>query len=352
MKRVLLLQHTIPHYRVPILNLVAEKTALTVLYSAGEAPAGAAFDARLVKRLWIPRVGRPYRVPLRRLARGFDVVIGSFDVDPITRFQLERRPRSWGLAYWGIGVSADYSSHYDADRASDAFFASVVSAGDACVFYADYPKEKYARLGVPKEKLFVAPNTVTVPAVPADAQKDSILFIGTLYRQKGLGLLLDAYAEAAGVNPAMPPLVLVGDGDERPAVEAQIAQLGLEGRVTLEGAIYDDALLAPYFARAYACVSPGQAGLSVLKAMGCGVPYVTLRDAITGGELFNIQSGVNGLVCDSPRALTEALCDIAADPARFIEMGRAAKRHYEENRRPEQMARGLLNAIEYAAGKR
>ena len=119
-------------------------------------------------------------------------------------------------------------------------------------------------------------------------------------------------------------------------------------KIVLTGAIFDDAALGRYFAAAIACVSPKQAGLTVLKSMGCGVPYITRRDAITGGELFNIEHGVNGVLYERPEELKNVILDLTEHPETYMLYGSRARAYYEANRRPEQMAQGFFQAVQYA----
>ena len=90
-----------------------------------------------------------------------------------------------------------------------------------------------------------------------------------------------------------------------------------------------------------------QAGLSVLESMGCGVPFITSENAITGGESFNIQHGVNGILMKNLGDLKNIILDISKDTSKYIKMGERAYRHYWECRKPQDMAQGIINAIEY-----
>lgn len=62
----------------------------------------------------------------------------------------------------------------------------------------------------------------------------AFLFIGRLIQGKGVNHLLRAFAAAALSCPAC-RLVIVGDGPERPQLEALTAELGLKQRVTFAG---------------------------------------------------------------------------------------------------------------------
>ena len=117
------------------------------------------------------------------------------------------------------------------------------------------------------------------------------------------------------------------------------------------GKIFDEQHLCSYFSRSLACISPGQAGLSVLKSMGYGVPFITKKDAITGGEIFNIKNGENGIIYQKDDELTDIILEIGEHRQKFLNMGKNAKEYYDKFRTPEHMAQGISGAIEYVNNK-
>lgn len=122
---------------------------------------------------------------------------------------------------------------------------------------------------------------------------------------------------------------------------------GIQRKVHFLGSIYDEDRLSELFADAIVCISPNQAGLSVLKSMGYGVPFVTSVDSITGGERFNIRDKENGILFHTEEELKKTILDIHQNPVKYIEMGRKAKEFYDAHRKPEMMVNGFVNAIEY-----
>ena len=123
----------------------------------------------------------------------------------------------------------------------------------------------------------------------------------------------------------------------------------LEGKINVLGPIYDNEKKADLFQKTLACISPLQGGLSVLESMGYGVPYITDANAITGGEAFNIEDGVTGLriECMNASKLKDIILDISSNKQKYIEMGNNAYKHYWSCRKPEDMAQGVIRAIEY-----
>lgn len=72
------------------------------------------------------------------------------------------------------------------------------------------------------------------PEITVDESEYNLCSMGRLVRQKGFDLLLDDFAKVHAARPDM-HLTLIGDGPERPELEAQIARLGLPGCVTMTG---------------------------------------------------------------------------------------------------------------------
>ena len=86
--------------------------------------------------------------------------------------------------------------------------------------------------------------------------------------------------------------------------------------------------------------------------MGYGVPFISTKNAITGGELFNVHNGIDGVVMESEDELSAVVRDIAEHPQKYVTMGEKAKEFYDENRTPKHMAQGFWDAIQYVIKKK
>lgn len=130
-----------------------------------------------------------------------------------------------------------------------------------------------------------------LPGLEGDAPY--FLCVSRYLELKNLPGLLRAYA-AYRVAHARPwRLILVGDGPQRAALEAEIESMGLEG-VTLTGFMQIDALPA-YYALAQVLVHPAHKdtwGLVVNEAMATGLPIVVSRE--TGCVADLVCEGENG----------------------------------------------------------
>ncbi len=80
-------------------------------------------------------------------------------------------------------------------------------------------------------------------------------------------------------------LNIIGDGPEFKVLYRYIIKNNFSHRI-LRGAIFDDYVLKNYFERAICLISPGQAGLTVLKSFAYGIPFVTKYNAITEASVL------------------------------------------------------------------
>jgi glycosyltransferase involved in cell wall biosynthesis len=113
----------------------------------------------------------------------------------------------------------------------------------------------------------------------APAAGVNLLAVGTLRDCKGYDTLIAAVARlrASGVSAE---LTIVGDGEDRPQLEAQARRLGLSERVRFTGYVAHEEL-ARFYARATLLVHPARAAIHfgipnvILEAQAARVPVVT-----------------------------------------------------------------------------
>lgn len=353
MPRILILYNKLFHYRIPVWEILSQWCDLTVAYSLGEVKDYSHLPFKVEHLPLIYSRGERWNIQrenLVRKAKQYDVVIIYGDISWL-KYSLLPLLTKTPVIVWSLGVSATYDKQFDANTRWDKIRKTFFNWCDAMVFYTDYPIRKYEAMGVRREKMFEAPNTVKVNPVKENVTKDSLLFIGTLYREKGIQSLLDAYLTLRD-DAALPLLNIIGKGPDYDVIRTWIDEHKMGNKIHLCGAIYDVDEKARYFARALACISPCQAGLSVLESMGYGVPFVTTRSAITGGEIFNIHEGEDGVLMERESELTDVVRDISHNPAKYEEMGQRAQAFYNAHRTPTHMARGLWDAIQYVLQKK
>lgn len=353
--KLLIVYNKVWPYREKIFEIINEKYDLTVAYT----------DPKFLnkeypyKTVYTPgkQVG-PFFIhkdSLHKLCKGFDAVIGLYELRWLRLMGLMFNPwRKYSMSFWGIGVSASYANKFDDKKQWDFVRNFFGRKAESLIFYSDYPKTKFVQAGFNPDKIFVANNTTYVsPVNGLVADRNTFLFVGTLYKEKGIDQLLQAYNQLRKNNKDLPVLNIIGDGPERASIEQWVKAEGLEDKVFLHGAIYDSEILKTFYTRALACISPNQAGLSVLTSMGYATIFVTEKNAITGGEVLNITNGKNGIIYEGGvDALTRQMQWIIDNKEEVIRMGKNAQEHYRNNRTPEQMADSIMGAVEYALKKR
>lgn len=350
MKKVLIIQEVLSRYNVPLFEQLSSEYDLTLMITKkSEIETSLNIIVNPIKK----KMGiNFFEKNIYESTKSFDIIICSPNFQFLNLFFSSLLFRK-KMIYYGIGVSASYINQYDSKKWIGYFFGQYLKIISAAIFYSNYPKGKYANMGVNIDKLFVANNTIAIMEKIDDKiiSKSSILFVGSLYKEKGIFDLLENYKETFEINNNTPILNIVGEGKEKLSVNNFIIQNKLMDKIYLRGEIYDEIILKSFFEEAIFCVSLNQAGLSVLKSMGYGVPFVTTKNAITGGEIFNIINNENGLILNESSDIKDVIEKAITNKEEFSLMGKKAKEFYDANCTVEQMVQGFKDAIEYSIVK-
>ena len=349
--KILLITNTIMHYRVPVYNALNEIYDVTIIYSFGDLPDDIKFKVINIGTINILKL-RMHQCKLWKIADQYEVTICLNSLNWISIMMLPFLNIKSKVILWGMGVLGSTSHRYDYSNKFLFFQKLVIKKSDASIFYSEYPKWKYSNLGIDERKMFVAPNTVQIqPQTIQNRLKQHILFIGTLYKNKNLSVLIEEYSKAVKINPEIPKLVIVGDGEERIFLENLVKAKNLQSNIVFLGSITEENRVAKLFLNAIICVSLGQAGLSVQKSMGYGVPFITRFNAYTGGERFDIHNGVDGLLLKDDSELCDVFIDLVANREKYLQMGRNAYDFYWNNRTIDHMIKGFVDAIDFVLSK-
>ncbi len=216
------------------------------------------------------------------------------------------------------------------------FLAWAARRSDRVVAISNYTAGELRELAdVPIE---VIPYAASLPEVSASAAaRDGagpVLFVGRLVQRKGVAFLIEAIAR---LGPTGPPLEIVGDGPERPGLEALAQRLGVANRVVFRGKIPPDELQASY-ARAGVCVLPSVLdargdteglGVVLLEAMNHATPVIASR---VGGIPDIVEDGESGLLVPpgDVDALAAAVRRVRDAPALARRLGEAGRRRLRE----------------------
>jgi GalNAc-alpha-(1->4)-GalNAc-alpha-(1->3)-diNAcBac-PP-undecaprenol alpha-1,4-N-acetyl-D-galactosaminyltransferase len=151
----------------------------------------------------------------------------------------------------------------------------------------------------------------------------TVVAMGRLGREKGFDLLIEAFARCAAKHPDW-SLVILGEGQERRALEVLSAELRIAHRVWLVGQIHSPT--ASLKRADLFVLSSRYEGFpnALLEAMACGMAVIA-TDCPSGPQEI-IRNGVDGVLvkAESIEALASAMDGLMADGAARTRLGARA----------------------------
>ncbi|MEW6030919.1 MAG: glycosyltransferase [Chloroflexota bacterium] len=254
------------------------------------------------------------------------------------------KPRGRPVVGWGLGVPSPLRPSPLGRGVGVRVWSKFLRRFDALIAYSRRGADEYAALGFPREKIFIATNSVSprplspIPSRPSTFDiKPVILFVGRLQSRKRVDFLLRACAEIE----SRPRLVIVGDGPERAGLEALAKRVypPAEFVGTEHGAE-----AKPYFAEADLFVLPGTGGLAVQEAMSYGLPVIVAQGDGTQDDLVREGNGWQ-IPPDDYGALVSVMHEALSDAARLQRMGVESYRIVSEEINIEKMVETFVNAL-------
>ncbi len=235
---------------------------------------------------------------------------------------------------WGLGAPV---------RSGKMIWSRFVNQFDAMISYSQRGADEYAALGFPREKIFVAYNSVaprptSIPDLrPSTFDTPTIIFVGRLQSRKRVDWLLRCCAEM----DAKPRLVIVGDGPERERLESLAREVYPSAEFV--GAKHG-AELTPYFAAADLFVLPGTGGLAVQEAMAHGLPVIVAKGDGTQDDLVRAGNGWQ-IPPEDYGALVRVTREALSDVSRLRKMGEESLRIVTEEINIEKMVESFVRAL-------
>lgn len=380
--RVALSQRICPEWRVPVFRELASRPGidLTVFFGRG-LPTGASRNAEHIRGFTHHQLAT---IPLHFTMRGveryrsfhpalaFRVVLGRYDVvvtEPSTNIfnNLVLYPvcKVFGKKFiWYEAGAGEQPSMMR--RMIEPLVGAMARGADACVTCNSYADETLVKMGVPRNRIFRAQNTLDTSALEDDVKRfrpqvdqmrrdlgvtdgKCALFVGAIEERKRVGNLIKAVGllRAEGLDAKA---VVVGDGPFQSELQSNLSASERE-RVVFAGRRVEDVAL--YLVAADVVVLPGQGGLSIVQAFACGKPFIATPECVAGGTSVRdyIKDGVNGFVveADNVQALADKMRILFTDPELYETLARGA---LESSRdlTVERMVDGIEAAIRHAVG--
>ena len=170
---------------------------------------------------------------------------------------------------------------------------------------------------------FGGPRTVG----PWPGQAPVVGTVAALRPEKNIARLIRAFALANAKSSAR--LVLIGDGPERPALEALTDMLGLRDQVIFCGHVAQPAALIRAFDVFAMSSVTEQMPISLLEAMAAGLPVAATKVGDIAAMLPEQQHSL--VVAQDDASLAGAIAALLADPAQREQLGAANRRRAESD---------------------
>lgn len=219
--------------------------------------------------------------------------------------------------------------HFDEDLGKPARrFARRLAArfNEAVVVLTERDRQRWMEALAPRQPVIMIPNPLPFAFPPRAAERVSktVLAVGRLTHAKGFDILLRAWEKVSASQPDW-RLVIVGEGEERSALEALIRDLGISNSVEMPGLQRN--IEEAYRQAALFCLSSRYEGfaLTLIEAMAFGLPIVS-SDCETGPREL-VRNGSNGLLVpkEDPEALATGLLRLVADHPLCAELANEAR---------------------------
>lgn len=233
-----------------------------------------------------------------------------------------------------LAVTIQQAEHLTPNRALTSLIRKTLESADWIAFCSDSVKREFGALAGPHKRSSVIPNALPGPGVnptPLPWDPPIVLCLGRLIRDKGFDVGLRAFSLAADSDPRA-RLSVVGQGHDRPGLEALAVELGIADRVSFEGAI-PHSRVAERIGAATLVAIPSRReafGLVALEAAQMGRPVVATA---AGGLPEVVVHGKTGSIVpiDDVLGMAAAISSLLNDPLGATRMGLAA--HKRASRR-------------------
>ena len=221
---------------------------------------------------------------------------------------------------------------------------------DRYIVLTDFAESRFVESGVVDQKqLCVKPNFVEdrdSGLSPANRKRQAV-FVGRLWPEKGSLLLVEAWMDAFQQNPNLNgyELCVVGDGPEREQAEALCNGHPEQYAIRFMGKIpRKEVLDVVRESRFLVLPSIWYEGfpMTIVEAFSCGTPILAARLGSMVSIVEDQKTGLFFEVADK-KQLAERILWAVAHKERLEEMGRNARRQYEEHYTQDANYNALLS---------
>ena len=213
-----------------------------------------------------------------------------------------------------------------------------------------------AKKTMPSQEMQIIENGVDITTFcPPVGEKPfaPVIFLSTsrLTPRKGIHFLIEAFALAVKECALPMELQLIGEGEEKAALQARAKELAIENRVKFLGRV-EHQLLPQFYQKAHVFVLPSKnEGMSnaALEALASGLPLIVSG---TGGMQELVSDGQNGLFVDpsDTTVFAKKLVELATSQEKIVAFGSESRRRAEA-RGWDKVAANFRQALVESIGK-
>ena len=219
---------------------------------------------------------------------------------------------------------------------------------DVLITPSAFVRNTYLEAGWPCEKLFVKYNTVAEAPYNSRKRRSGFLCVARLSREKGVDVLLEAWARA--FPDGGEGLQIVGSGNQEKQLKK--AADGIAG-ISFRGQL-PTTLVMELLSKCRAAIVPSlwhePFGRTVVEAFSVQTPVIASR---MGALPELIADGRNGVLTEagSPQSLASALEAISSSDSLANTLGRHARASYETQFSPEATTKRLIGLYALAVDR-
>lgn len=204
---------------------------------------------------------------------------------------------------WTHGISKNMSSTSIILR---LFF---IRRATSIIVYEDTAKNELKRLGINKDKIFVAKNSLNISKisklVDSSVVKFRITYIGRVVDEKNISLLCEAFSSIQDSIPSDIVLTIIGNGSQL----NQLKAIYSSNRIDFVGELIDENSIAFYMNQSLFLVSPDYVGLMIIHGFSYSIPILMNENPKIphSPEIELFEEGTNGFYFDGRQVHLELM---------------------------------------------
>lgn len=243
----------------------------------------------------------------------------------------------------GVGKLNRLLTHW-----TDAFIAVAKAHGEFLSSFERFPANKVHVIPNGVDTQVFQPNPSMRRLIRRQLQipesSPLVGIVAALRPEKNHGLLVRSAVRVLIDQPEC-HFVIIGDGPERPFIEQQIAELGLQHRFHLLGNRQDTPHLLAALDVFVLCSLNEANPVSILEALSTGIPVVSTDVGSIHETVINDKTGFL-VPSEDAVAFASRICELLRAPQRASKLGRNGREHVVRGWSLDNMVNGYQSLIE------